>query len=117
VTITGVSEHYTLLNQQETVTVQVTSGGVPVTTGQVTLTDAGQTKTVSVDANGTATVTFTFSLFHEQPQQHPIDASYSDGDTFAGGSTTTQSPNTVKDAILQTLFDIEILMLLFARGR
>jgi hypothetical protein len=102
-TITGVTEQYGLLYQRETVTALVTAGGVPVSGGQVTLTDNGQAQTVNVGANGQATAVFTFDLLRlqEQPFPHAI--------TESGGGTSLQAPNTVLDFLFQLLIDYEIV--------
>jgi hypothetical protein len=109
ISLTSVTTTFTLFSQVDTVTAHVTSGGVPVTTGQVTFTDAGQTKTVSV-SNGTATTTFTLSFAAEQPNPHGITASYSDTTgAFASGSTAGMTPNATLNYFFQLYLDLLIL--------
>jgi hypothetical protein len=103
-TITGVTTSYTLFTQVETVTAQVTSNGAAVTTGQVAITDNGQTLTVGVNGSGTATATFTFSLFAEQPNAHTVTATYSDGTTFAGSSASFTAPSTLTAYLFQLYY-------------
>ncbi len=110
--ITGISDSYTLFSQRETVTAQVTSGGVPVTSGEVTFSDGGQTQTVNIAADGTASATFTFSLFHEQPNAHTVGADFSDGSAFGPASTTTTAPATTLNYLFQLYFDYLILLAL-----
>jgi CSLREA domain-containing protein len=104
VTITNITQTYKLLSQVETVTAQVTSGGQPVTSGQVTFTDHGQSKTVNVDASGTATAKFTFKLllFQEIPQAHPVTA------TFNGITATKTAPDTTLGFLFQLFFDLAL---------
>jgi hypothetical protein len=113
VTITGVTEQFGPLSQTETIFALVTSGGAAVTSGQVTFTDAGQTQTVTVGPDGKATATFTFSLFHAQPNSHTVGANFS-GLQFAvaGSSTTAQTPNSTSAYLFWLLVDYEILVAL-----
>jgi hypothetical protein len=75
---THAATSYTLFNQQDKVTVQVTSPtGGTVNEGQVVITDAGQTQTVAV-SGGTASATFTIKFLSELPQAHGVSATYSD---------------------------------------
>jgi hypothetical protein len=110
VTFTSVLARYTLFSQVETVTAQVTSGGTPVTSGQVTFTDGGQTQTVGVSSAGVATATFTFSLFHEQPNAHLVTGDYSDDSTFGAGTGSTTAPATTLSYLFQFYFDYLLLM-------
>jgi hypothetical protein len=105
-----VTDTYDLLSQFETVTVQVAAGGVPVTGGQVTFTDNGQTQTVTVKPDGQASATFTFNLFElqENPNVHTITATYSDG-TRSTLIASSGSPNTVLDFLFQIFIDYEIV--------
>jgi hypothetical protein len=108
-TITGVSTSYTLFSQVETVTMQVTSNGAAVTTGQVAITDGGQTQTVGVNSSGIATATFTFSFFSELPNAHTVTATYSDGTAFAASTASF----TVQSTLTAYLFQLYFVLLFF----
>jgi hypothetical protein len=95
--------------QVEKVTAQVTSGGVPVTSGQVTFTDGGQSQTVGVGSAGTATATFTFKLGQEQPNAHTVDAAFSDGTAFAASTTSTTPGATTSQYLFQLYLDFLLL--------
>jgi hypothetical protein len=110
VTVTNVTSHYTLFTQVETVTASVTSNGKAVTVGQVTLTDGGQSQTVNVGGDGTATATFTFGLFSEQPLAHPVTAMYSGATGFASSNSTFTAPSTLFGYLFQLYFDYLILV-------
>ncbi len=114
VKITGISDSYTLFSQVEKVTAQVTSGGVPVTTGDVTFTDGGQTQTVAVGSGGTATATFTFQLLQgkEQPNAHTVSAAYNDATTFASSTTSATAGATTQNYLFQLYFDYLLLLAL-----
>jgi hypothetical protein len=112
VTVTGLTEKYGPTSQTETVTAQVTSGGVPLTSGQVTLTDGGQIQSVNVDSNGTATAAFTFNLFQAQPKAHTISIRFGGSATVAPGSTNAQAPDTTQTFYFWLLFDYQLLILL-----
>jgi hypothetical protein len=110
--ITGlsVSDSFTLLDQKETVKGQVTDGGIPVSGGQVTISDGGQTQTVGVDGNGNFQATFTFSLAQEftTAKPHSVTASYGGATvgttTFATSSGSTNAPNNTLSLLFQLLF-------------
>jgi hypothetical protein len=108
-TILSVTDHYTLLSQQETVTAQVTAGGALVTSGQVTFTDGGVTRTASVDSNGIATTTFTFSLLKPQAKAHTVDASFGGSSSFQASSTSFQASATTIDLFFVFGFDLLLL--------
>jgi hypothetical protein len=99
-----------LFNQKETVTGQVVDGSVPVSGGQVTITDGGQTQTVGVDSNGNFTATFTFNLAQEftTAKSHSVTASCGGatvGDvTFPTSSASSNSPNGTLNFLFQLLF-------------
>jgi hypothetical protein len=112
VAITGVTEQFGPLSQKETISALVTSGGAAVTSGQVTFTDAGQTQTVTVGPDGKATATFTFNLFHEQPNSHTVGAGFGGSSTVAASSTTAQTPNSTAVYLFWLLFDYEFLVAL-----
>jgi hypothetical protein len=107
VTITSVTAVFTLFGQKETLTAQVTAGGAPVTSGQVTFSDGGKTMTVNVDSSGFATATFTFGLLHEQPNAHSVTALFSDGT-----STSTLTPSVLVDYLFQLYLDVLLLRVL-----
>jgi CSLREA domain-containing protein len=110
IAITGITDQYTFFTQNETVTARVTdSNGNPVTSGQVTFTDGGQTRTVAVNANGTASVTFAFSLFQPQVNAHAISALF--GGIMGFGSSSVQA--TAASTLFNFLFELELDMLLF----
>jgi hypothetical protein len=104
VTITSVTDVYTLFGQRETLTAQVTAGGAPVRSGQVTFSDGGKTMTVGVDSSGFATATFKFGLLHEQPNAHGVSARFSDGT-----GTGTLAPSTLVDYLFQLYLDTLLL--------
>jgi hypothetical protein len=112
----SVSDSFTLFNQKETVKGQVTGGGIPVSSGQVTVTDGGQTQTVSVDSNGNFTATFTFNLAQEftTAKSHTVTASYGGatvGDvTFPTSSASSNSPDNTFSLLFQLLFLDALLM-------
>jgi hypothetical protein len=107
-TITSVSDKYSLFSQHETVTGRVTdANGNPVTTGQVTFTDNGQSQTVNVKPDGTASATFTFSLTKEMANVHTVSANFSGASGFAASSTSKQAASTLQDY----LFQLEVLKL------
>jgi hypothetical protein len=110
-TVTSVSEQYTLFSQIEGVSVRLTfANSQPLAKATVTITDNGQTQTVTTDSNGNATATFTFNLFQgqEQPKPHAITASFTGGSgavaAFASNSMTTNSPDTTFDFQFQLFF-------------
>jgi hypothetical protein len=108
VTVTGVTDSYTFKGQKETVTVRVVdANGNPVNGGQVTITDNGVSKTVGV-SGGSASATFTFGLFHENPNAHGIDAVFS-GAGFNGSRASTLSPSTLMDYLFQLALDDVLL--------
>ncbi len=100
---------FSLFSQSETVTTQTNIAGTnsPVTSGQVTITDGGQTHVVSVNSSGQATTTFTFSFFQEQVKPHPVNASYADSSGVFGSSTATtvQAPDNTIGYLFQLYFD------------
>jgi hypothetical protein len=101
---------FSLFSQAETVTTQtnITATGLAATSGQVTITDGGQTHVVSVNSNGQASTTFTFSFFQEQVKPHPVNASFSDSSgTFASNTATTvQAPDNTIGYLFQLYFDL-----------
>jgi hypothetical protein len=100
---------FSLFNQSETVTTQTNIAGTnnPATTGQVTITDGGQTHIVPVTSSGQATTTFTFSLFQEQINPHPVNASFADSSGLFASSTanTVQAPSNTIGYLFQLYFD------------
>jgi hypothetical protein len=88
----------------------VLDGSFPVSGGQVTITDGGQTQTVGVDSNGNFQATFTFNLFQEftTAKPHSVTASYGGatvGDvTFTTSSGSTNAPNNTLSFLFQLLF-------------
>jgi hypothetical protein len=100
-----VNSHYTILNQVETVSIEVNdANGVP-TSGSVAVTDGGQTQTVNV-VNGMATAVFVFQLFAEQPYSHQVTA-------FFGTQTAVfTAPDTAADYYAQLFFDLIVIMAL-----
>jgi hypothetical protein len=97
-----VSTRYTLLNQVETVTVQINdANGNPVTSGLVSITDVGQTQVVGI-SDGTATAVFTFQLFAEQPFAHQVSALYN------GSTVSFTAPATLSQYFFQILFDLAL---------
>jgi hypothetical protein len=115
VTITGVSEQYSLFSQMETVSVQVTfANGQPVTQGSVTITDGGQHLTANLDSSGKATVTFTFQLFlgQEMPNPHPIAVTFNGSSAFGTSSGSTNAPNSTLNFFFQLFFDFQLFMAL-----
>jgi hypothetical protein len=121
--ITGVSDQYTLFTQIETVNVRLTfANGRALANATVTITDNGMTQTVTTDSNGNATATFTFNLFlgQEQPKPHAINASFTGGSgsvaPFASSSTTTNSPDTTLNFLFQLWFNILIFQALTNGG-
>jgi hypothetical protein len=109
VSIISVTDRYTALSQQETVTAQVTAGSQLVTSGQVTFTDGGQTQTASVNANGVATATFTFPLFLPEDNVHTVTASFGATSGFLASSTSFEAPATTMDWLLAFSFDLLLL--------
>jgi hypothetical protein len=111
-----VADSFTLLDQKETVKGQVTDGSIPVSGGQVTISDGGQTQTVGVDSNGNFTATFTFNLAQEftTAKPHSVTASYGGatvGDvTFATSSASANAPNNTLSLLFQLLFLDALLM-------
>jgi hypothetical protein len=110
--ITGlsVSDSFTLLDQKETVKGQVIDGSVPVSGGQVTISDGGESQTVSVDGNGNFSATFTFSLVQEftTAKPHSVTASYGGATvgttTFATSSGSANTPDNTLSLLFQLLF-------------
>jgi hypothetical protein len=108
--VLGLTYSYTLFNQKETVKGQVTDGGTPVSAGQVTITDDGQSQTVGVDSNGNFSATFTFSLAQEftTAKPHSVTASYGGATvgttTFATSSGSTNAPDNTFSLLFQLLF-------------
>ncbi len=110
VNLIGVSDTYTLFSQIETVTLQVFDAfGNLLSSGQVTVTDGGQTQTVPV-SNGTAVATFKFSLFAEQPGSHPI------GVNNQGFNVTFAAPSTETAYFFQILIDLLLIESLSGGG-
>jgi hypothetical protein len=113
VAITGVTSKFSLLSQTETVNVQVTFlNGRPVTGGQVTITDDGQTQTVGLNNSGQASATFTFQLLkgQEKPSPHTISASFSGmGTILADGQGSAQTAKHTLDFLFQLLFLSQVL--------
>jgi hypothetical protein len=116
ITVTGISDHYSLFNQVETVTAQVNAAsGLPVNRGTLSITDAGQTQVVQL-VNGTATATFTFNIGHEVPNAHPIGLGFSDpSGIFVSSSASPMAPSTTQDYFFQ-LFEDLLLVYLFMHG-
>jgi hypothetical protein len=82
-------------------------GGVPITEGTVTLTDNGQTQTVSV-SNGHATATFHFNLLQELKTvgRHSVGGSFSTTTgNFGSASTTFQAPGNLFGFVFQLALD------------
>jgi hypothetical protein len=108
VSITGVTTKFSLLSQTETVNVQVTfANGRAVTGGQVTISDGGQSQTVSLNSSGKASATFTFKLLklQELPNPHTVSASFNGMSTaFANGQGSSQTGNHTLDFLFQLLF-------------
>jgi hypothetical protein len=111
ITITGISDLYTLLSQLETVKAQVTSGGTAVVGGPVTITDNGQTQSATTDGNGNVSVTFTFNLlqFQENPNAHAVSAAFNGTTAFAASTGSGTAASTQLQFYFQLLFDFEIL--------
>jgi hypothetical protein len=113
----NVSESFGLFGgQTETVKGQVVNNGIPVSGGPVTITDSGESQTVSVDSNGNFTGTFTFNLFQEfsTAKAHTITASYGGATvgttTFASsGQASVNSPDSTSNFLFQLLLDAFIL--------
>jgi hypothetical protein len=105
VTVTGVSDSYSFFNQYETVHVHVTdANGNAVTSGNVTIHDGSQSKTVGV-SNGTAQWTFTFSLFNQMPNAHGVSAHFFDNSgQFANGDGSGTAPSTLAQWEAQWFF-------------
>jgi uncharacterized repeat protein (TIGR01451 family) len=119
VNITAVSDKFSLFGQTETVTAQVQgSGGLPVTSGMVTLVDAGQTQTVTV-SNGLATATFSFSFFEELTTAlaHLLSASFSpsNGNYLSSPNITFQAPGNTQGLLNQLTLDA-LFLALFTGG-
>jgi hypothetical protein len=110
--LTGVSDHYTLTTQQETVTARATGpDGQPVKHGSITFTDGGQNQTVQL-AGGTASATFTFQLGQEQPNPHAIGLNFSDpAGAYLTTSTSPSAPSTFQDYLFQLEEDLLLLLL------
>jgi hypothetical protein len=109
-TITNISSVYGLGSQSETVNVSVTDPSTKtVNSGQVAITDAGQTHIVNV-GNGTATSTFTFGLFQEQPLPHTVTANFTDpSGVLNSSSASSTAPNTYSSYLLQLYIDFYLL--------
>ena len=81
-----------------------------VSSGQVTVTDGGQSQTVGVDGNGNFTATFTFSLTQEftTAKPHSVTASYGGATvgttTFATSSGSANAPDNTFSFLFQLLF-------------
>jgi hypothetical protein len=113
VAVSAINSVYSFFNQQDSITVQVTSPGVTVNQGMITFTDDGQKHTVPV-SNGTASTTFTFPLAGEIPQPHSIGFSYSDP---ASGFATVNGQGSLPDTTFLYLYQIGFdLLLLQAIG-
>jgi hypothetical protein len=115
---TGISTQYTLFNQTDTVTAQITSSpGIAVNEGQVSFTDGGQTHVVAV-SNGTASTTFTFPLNAEMPNIHNISATYSDPtppsplQSFATTTGQGTVPDSTPNYLSQLGYDLAFFMAL-----
>jgi hypothetical protein len=110
-TITNISQSYTLLSQNESISAQVTSPILSVTTGQVTFTDNGQTQIVNVNSAGQATANFSFSLFGQAiPGAHTVTASFNDSSgLFNSSSTSAQANDTTGQFLFTLLFDIVLI--------
>jgi hypothetical protein len=112
----SVSDSFTLFNQKETVKGQVLDGSFPVSAGQVTITDGGQSQTVGVDGNGNFSATFTFSLAQEftTAKPHSVTASYGGATvgttTFGTSSGSTNAPDNTLSLLFQLLFLDALLM-------
>jgi hypothetical protein len=115
VVITNLSQSYNLTSQTEKITAQVTSLGSPVVGAPVTFTDAGHIQTVSTDANGNATTTFTFNLFQEQPKSHTISAAFIANASLSSATASVSAPDTTQLYYAQ-LFQNYVLLALFAPG-
>jgi uncharacterized repeat protein (TIGR01451 family) len=113
VNITSVTDKFGFLSQTETVIAQVTgSNNLPANSGTVTLTNGGQSKTVSV-SNGQATATFTFSILQELQTAYPhsITANFMDNKgNFLGSSVAFMAPGDPMGFFFQLAFD-ELLVL------
>jgi uncharacterized repeat protein (TIGR01451 family) len=118
VNVTNVTDKFGFLSQTETVTAQVTgSNGLAANSGSVTLTDGGQSKTVSV-SNGQATATFTFSILQELQTAYPhnINASFTDNKgNFLVSSVSFLAPGDVMGFGFQLLID-DLLLLMLSGG-
>jgi hypothetical protein len=118
ITITGVTDKFSLLSETETVTAQVSGPvGLPVNGGSVTLTDGGQTQTVSV-VNGQATATFKFNLLQELKvvSTHTVTGNFSDlSGGFGSSSTSFQAKANLFGFLFQLALD-EALVKAFASG-
>jgi fibronectin-binding autotransporter adhesin len=115
--ITGlkVSDTFGLFNQTETVSGQVVDGGIPVSGGQVTISDGGQTQTVGVNSSGGFSATFVFNLFQEftTAGSHSIGVSFGGATvgstTFGSSSGNVNAPNNIFSFYFQLLIFEDLL--------
>jgi hypothetical protein len=112
-TVTGLSvtDSFGPFNQVETVSGTVSDGGTAVSSGNVTISDAGQTQTVGVNPSGGFSATFTFNLFQEfsTAPSHIVNVSY--GGATVG--TTTFSPSSGSTTSANNTFGFLFQILLF----
>jgi uncharacterized repeat protein (TIGR01451 family) len=102
--ITSALASFGLFGATETVTARVTApGGLNLNQGSVTFTDNGVTQTANV-SNGTATTTFSFSLFQELKVAlgHGVSAAFSTTTGDLGAATSTfQAPGNLYGFLIQ----------------
>jgi uncharacterized repeat protein (TIGR01451 family) len=112
--ITGlsVSDSFGTINQTETVRGQVIANGTPVSGGQVTISDGGETQTVGVDSNGGFSATFVFNFFQEYlstAAAHPISITF-DGATVGSSVFGSSSGGvTAPDNTLSFYYELILL--------
>jgi uncharacterized repeat protein (TIGR01451 family) len=118
VNITSVTDKFSFLSDTQTVTAQVIgANGLPANSGTVTLTDGGQSKTVSV-SNGQATASFTFSIFQvfQTAFPHSVNGSFTDSKgNFRNSTVSFLAPGDWVGFGTQLFLD-ELVLLLLSGG-
>jgi hypothetical protein len=110
VVITGLTQQYGGQSQTETFTAQVTSQGAPVAGSPITFTDGGHIQTVSTNASGMATATFTFNIFQELPKAHTVTAAFAGNSSVASSSASVTTPDTTQLYYAQLFYNYTLLV-------